>query len=99
MTGLSLMPDKGRNVAGTLPIRRVLYQEPASDSIEVDRLGFGDYFGLAAEIVEIADSLVDSLEMKDGLMSVLPIGYTKDHGSSVSGPHEIGMNAKFYSNH
>ncbi len=62
-------------------------------------LEHGEYFGLLAENDEVVDGLIDLLTMCDGLMSVLPIGYTKDHGSSVSGPHEIGMNAKFYSNH
>ena len=82
-----------------LPIRRVLYQEPASDSMEMDRLGYGEYFGLAAENDEVVDRLIDSLAMRDGLMSVLLIGYTKDRSSSVSGPDGIGMNAQFYSNH
>ncbi len=52
-----------------------------------------------AENDEVVNSLIDSLKMRDGLMSVLLSGYTKDHSSSVSGPHGIGMNAKFYSNH
>lgn len=36
MTDLSLMPDKGRNVAGTLLIRRVIYRESGGDTMEVD---------------------------------------------------------------
>ncbi len=62
-------------------------------------LEHGEYFGLAAENDEVVGSLIDSLEMRDGLMSRLLSWCTKDHGSSVSGPHRIGMNAKFCSNH
>jgi RHS repeat-associated protein len=67
------LPDKGGIVA-------VLYQEPGGDTLEVDRVAYGEYFGLAAENDEIADSLVDSLEMRDGLMSVLRTGYTMGTG-------------------
>lgn len=53
---------------------------------------------LLAENAEVVDGLIDSLEMRDGLMSGLLSGYTVDHSSSVSGPLGIGMNAKFCSN-
>ncbi len=53
--------------------------------MEIDRLGNGEYFGLAAENDEVVGSLIDSLEMRDGLMSVLRTGYTMDPSSSVSG--------------
>lgn len=61
------------------------------DTLEGDRLGYGEYFGLLAENDEIVDSLIDSLEMRDGLMSVFCTWYKIDPSSSVSGPDGIGM--------
>ncbi len=58
--------------------------------MEVDRLGYGKYFGLAAENDEVVDILIDSLAMRDGLISVLLTGYTVDIGSSVSGSLSAG---------
>jgi hypothetical protein len=49
-----------------------------------------EYFGLAAENDEVVDGLIDSLEMRDGLMSGLLSGYTVDLGSSVSGRLSVG---------
>jgi hypothetical protein len=62
-------------------------------------LEHGEYFGLWAENDEVDGRLIDSLEMRDGLMSVFGTGYTMDPIVSVSGPDGIGMSAQFYSNH
>jgi RHS repeat-associated protein len=73
------LPDKGGIVA-------VLYQEPGGDTLEVDRVAYGEYFGLLAENDEVVDSLIDSLEMRDGLMSVLRTGYSMDPVAVGGGP-------------
>jgi RHS repeat-associated protein len=65
------LPDKG----GTVVVR---YQEPGGDSLEVDRLSYGEWFGLAAENAEVVDSMIDSLHVRDGLVSVLRTGYFMD---------------------
>ncbi|MBK9452728.1 MAG: RHS repeat-associated core domain-containing protein [Bacteroidetes bacterium] len=73
------LPDKGGLVA-------VLYQEPGGDSLEVDRLGYGEYFGLAAENDEVVDSLIDSLEVRGSLTSVLRRGFSLDPVVVGGGP-------------
>ncbi|MBP8073643.1 MAG: hypothetical protein KAY96_02700 [Bacteroidia bacterium] len=82
------LPDKGGIVA-------VLCQEPGGDTMEVDRLGYGEYFGLLAENEEVVDSLIDSLELRSSLTSVLRRGFSMDpivvgggpvyHGGGVVG--------------
>ena len=56
-------------------------------------LEHGEYFGLEAENAEVVDGLIDSLEMRDGLMLVLRTGYRMGPIVSVSGPDGIGMSA------
>jgi hypothetical protein len=59
----------------------------------VDRLRYGEYFGLLAKNDEVVGSLIDWTEMRDGLMSDLRTGYMMDPSSSVSSPDGIGMSA------
>ncbi len=57
------------------------------------RMGFlehVEYFGLEAENDEVVDGLIDLLEMRGSLMSVLRTGYTMDPSSSVSGRLSAG---------
>ncbi|MBP8073645.1 MAG: hypothetical protein KAY96_02710 [Bacteroidia bacterium] len=48
--------------------------------MEVDRVAYGEYFVLATENAEIADSLVGSQEIRVSLMSVLRTGYSMGSG-------------------